>query len=254
MNLINKKAIVTGGGQGIGKAIALGLAKAGADVIIQYHSAKDKALKTVDEIKQLNRHAIAIQSDFTDENAPEFFLATAIKEFQTIDILVNCAAAYDRGPFLELTYEKLAWMQQVNVEVPFRLIQGVARHLMARKSPGSIINISSISGSMPSVGSCLNSCSKAGLNMLTRCAALELAPYQIRVNGIAPGTTETESNLPYIQQDPEAWQRTINNVPLKRIGQPNDFATLVVLLASEDSDWITGVTITCDGGQTISWN
>ncbi len=252
MQLINKKAIVTGGSQGIGKGIAIALAEAGADVVIQYHSAKDKALSTVDEIKKLGRRSIAIQSDFTENNAPEIFLKSAIGTFHTIDILVNCAAAYDRGPMLELTHEQFSWMQKVNVEVPFRLIQGMANHLIERKSPGSIINISSISGITPSVGSCLNSCSKAGLNMLTRSAALELAPYQIRVNGIAPGTTETESNLPFMQKDPSRWQQIIDNIPLKRVGHPEDYSGLVVLLASNASSWMTGVTIACDGGKTIS--
>lgn len=253
MQLINKRAIVTGGSQGIGKGIAIALAEAGADVVIQYHSAKDKVLLTVDEIKKLGRKSIAIQSDFTENNAPELFLKSAISEFNTIDILVNCAAAYDRGPLLRLTHEQFAWMQKVNVEVPFRLIQGMANHLIERKSPGSIINISSISGITPSVGSCLNSCSKAGLNMLTRSAALELAPYQIRVNGIAPGTTETESNLPFMQKDPSGWQQIIDDIPLKRVGLPEDYSGLVVLLASNASSWMTGVTIACDGGKTISY-
>lgn len=252
MQLINKRAIVTGGSQGIGKGIAIALAQAGADVIIQYLSAKDKAFVVVDEIKKLGRKGTAIQSDFTENDAPELFLKSAISEFNTIDILVNSAAAYDRGPILELTNQQFAWMQKVNVEVPFRLIQGIAHHLIKRKSAGSIINISSISGITPSVGSCLNSCSKAGLNMLTRSAALELAPYQIRVNGIAPGTTDTESNLPYVQKDPSGWQQMIDNIPLKRVGHPEDYAGLAVLLASDASSWITGVTIACDGGKTIS--
>lgn len=251
MRLLNKKAIVTGGSQGIGKGIAVALAKAGADVLIQYNSAKDKAFAVVDEIIKTGRKSVAMQADFTKENSPELFLASAIKEFPEADIFVNCAAAYDRGPFLELTAEQFAWMQKVNVEVPFRLIQGIARHWIARKSPGSIINISSISGINPSIGSCLNSCSKAGLNMLTRSAALELAPYQIRVNGIAPGTTLTESNIPYMQNDPAGWQQVINNIPLKRVGQPEDYAELVILLASDAASWITGVTIPCDGGKTI---
>lgn len=253
MQLLNKKAIVTGGGQGIGKGIAIALAKAGADVAIQYCSAKDKALTVVEEIKKLGRQSVAFQSDFTQENAPELFLETAIKSFGEIDILVNCAAAYDRGPLLELTAEQFAWMQKVNVEVPFRLIQSFARYLIDQKLPGSIINISSISGLMPSIGSCLNSCSKAGLNMLTRSAALELAPHQIRVNGIAPGTTETESNIPYMQQDPNAWQQMVTKIPLQRAGQLEDYAGLVVLLASDASSWMTGVTIACDGGKTVGF-
>lgn len=251
MKLKNKNAIVTGGSQGIGKGIAIALAEAGADVLIQYHTAKDKALTTVDEIIKMGRRSIAIQADFTEDDAPELFLEKALKEFSYADILVNCAAAYDRGPILELTYQQFSWMQKVNVEVPFRLIQKFSRHLIERKSKGSIINISSISGLAPSIGSCLNSCSKAGLNMLTRSAALELAQYGIRVNGIAPGTTDTESNLPYMQQDPAGWQQIIDNIPLKRVGLPKDIGAFAVVLASDVSDWVTGVTIACDGGKTV---
>lgn len=253
MQLINKKAIVTGGNQGIGKGIAIALAQAGADIVIQYRAAQDKAEATVEEIKQLGRTAYAIQADFVAKDGPEQFLQAAINKLGAASILVNCAAAYERAPLLKIKSETFAWMQKVNVEVPLRLIQNFANHLIAKKIPGSIINISSISGSMPIVGSALNSCSKAGLNMLTKSAALELAPHQIRVNGIAPGATETESNVPYIEKDPEDWHRVIEKIPLRRAGQPEDYAGLAVLLASDASSWLTGVTIICDGGTTISW-
>jgi len=253
MQLIGKKAIVTGGSQGIGKGIAIALAKAGADVVIQYHSAKYKAQEVVDQINKTDQTATAIQSDFTEEKAPELFIEEAIRELKTVDILVNCAAAYDRGPLLDLTAEQFAWMQKVNVEVPFRLIQAFVKHHIDRRMPGSIINISSISGLMPSIGSCLNSCSKAGLNMLTRSAALELAPYQIRVNSIAPGLVDTESNLDFKTGDPQGWQNALNEIPIGRVGQPIDCAQLAVFLASDDSSWITGAVIPIDGGMSISW-
>jgi NAD(P)-dependent dehydrogenase (short-subunit alcohol dehydrogenase family) len=182
MLLKNKKAIVTGGNQGIGKGIAIALAKAGADVVIQYRSAKEKALITAREIEALGRMSFAIQSDFTEAKAPEEFLKNAIEKLGTVDILVNCAAAYERHQLLEITPETFAWMQKVNVEIPLRLIQQFAHHLINNRIMGSIINISSIAAIRPIVGSALNSCSKAGLDMLTKCAALELAKYQIRVN------------------------------------------------------------------------
>lgn len=253
MQLRNRKAIITGGSQGIGKSIAIALAKAGADIIVQYRSAEEKALTTINEIKQLGRAAFAIQSDFTENAAPELFFKSAIEKINSIDILINCAAAYERGPLLEIKSETFAWMQKVNVEVPLRLIQSFALHLINRKSSGSIINISSISAFSPVIGSSLNSCSKAGLDMLTKCAALELAPYQIRVNGIAPGATETESNQPYIEQDPDGWNRVIKKIPIGRAGKPNDFAGLAVFLASDEASWLTGVTIPVDGGTIISW-
>ena len=253
MQLKNKKAIITGGSQGIGKGIAIALAKAGADIILQYRTAEDKAFATINEIKNLGRMATALQSDFNENDSPEKFIESSLKELKTADILVNCAAAYERGSFLEITKETFSWMHKINVEVPLRLIQKFSQHLIDRKTSGSIINISSISSLSPVNGSCLNSCSKASLNMLTQCGALELAKYQIRVNGIAPGATETESNLPYIKQDPEIWRQTIQKIPLARAGKPEDYAGLAVFLASDESSWLTEVTIPVDGGSIISW-
>ena len=253
MLLKNKKAIVTGGNQGIGKAIGIALAKAGADVIIQYRVAQDKALETINEIEKLGRLVFAIQSDFTEKDAAEKFLQLALDKFDTVDILINCAAAYERGPLLEINPEALAWMHKVNVETPLRLIQNFSRYLINKKITGSIINISSISAFRPVKGSCLNSCSKAALDMLTKCAALELGAYQIRVNGIAPGQTETESNQPSMEQDPMSWNQVIKKIPMGRTGKPHDISALAVFLASDDASWITGVTIPVDGGSIISW-
>jgi glucose 1-dehydrogenase len=253
MQLKNKKAIVTGGSQGIGKGIAVGLAQAGADVIIQYCSAKEKAMEVVSEIKQLGRECFAIQSDFTENEAPEKCMKEAIERLGTLDLLVNCAAGYDRVPFLDVNHHMFARMQKINVEVPLRLIQCFSRYLIERKSPGNIINISSIANVKSVIGSCYISCTKASLDMLTRCAALELAQHQIRVNGIAPGMTETESNQPYMTNDPEGWKRRVKMIPLGRAGKPRDYAGLAVFLASEASDWLTGVTIAVDGGAILNW-
>lgn len=253
MILEGKKAIVTGGNQGIGKGIAIALAKAGADVVIQYRSAENKAIATKNEIEQLGRQAFLFQADFTQEHAPEIFLKAAIEQLTTVDILVNCAAAYERGALLEIKSESFSLMHKVNVEVPLRLIQGFSHYLIKNNKPASIINISSISSFRPIRGSSLNSCSKASLNMLTKCAALELGQYQIRVNGIAPGQTETESNQPYMEQDPQGWVEVVKKIPLGRAGKPHDIGGLCVFLASDESSWLTGVTIPVDGGLIISW-
>lgn len=253
MQLKNKKAIVTGGNQGIGKGIAVALAKAGADIVIQYRSNEDKAYSTINEIEQIGRTAFSIQSDFTEKDAPQKFFKSAIEKLKSVDILVNCAAAYERGNLLEIKPEIFAWMQKVNVEVPLVLIQEFSRYLISENRSGSIVNISSISSFRPIRGSSLNSCSKAGLNMLTKCAALELGKYQIRVNGIAPGQIETESNLPNMENDSEGWTQVIKKIPLGRAGKPNDIGGLAVFLASDEADLLTGVTIPVDGGLIISW-
>lgn len=253
MLLQGKKAIVTAGVQSIGKSIALGLAEAGADVLIQYRSSASEknAQHTVEQIRKLGRNATALQADFMTENAPELFIQSAIDTFKTADILVSCAADYEYAPLLDITPGRLASIQKMNIEVPLRLIQAFARELIKRKASGSIINISSFFSFKPEVGNTLIACSKAGLNMLTKCAALELAPHQIRVNGIAPGRTQTPSNQPLID-NPKAWQAVIDKIPLGRAGLPDDYAGLAVLLASDASSWITGTTILCDGGCTIN--
>ncbi len=253
MPLKGKKAIVTGGGESIGKSIALGLAKAGADIVIQYRSdsSEERALHTVADIKKMGRFAIAIKSNFMEKNAPEALISSAILALKTPDILVNCAAAYEYSLLLDITPEAFAMIQKINVEIPLRLIQAFSRDLINRKATGSIINISSFFSIRPALGNTLIACSKAALNSLTQCAALELGPHQIRVNGIAPGRTETPSNQVMMKQDPLAWQAIIDRIPIGRAGLPDDYAGLAVLLASDASSYITGTTIVCDGGFTI---
>jgi len=253
MDLKGKKAIVTGGGQSIGKSIALSLARAGADVIIQYRSAESEtnALQTVQEIKNLGCDAKAIQAEFLEKNGPENFIATCVQAFKTPNILVNCAASYEYAHFLDITPDHFASIQKTNVEVPLRLIQAFARNLIKHKAPGSVINISSFFSLKPEVGNSLIACSKAGINILTKCAALELGPNHIRVNAIAPGRTETPSNQP-LMKDKKVWQGIVDKIPLGRAGRPDDYAGLAVLLASDASSWITGEVISCDGGYTIS--
>ncbi len=252
MLLKGKKAIVTGAGQSIGKSIALALAKAGADVVVHYRSneAKIDAERAVKEILQLGRFAFAVQGEFMEDDGPEKFIADAMTELKSADILVSCAAAYEYAPFLELKAEKFSFIQKMNIEVPLRLIQAFSRECIKRKMPGSVIAISSFFSFKPAIGNLPIACSKAGLNMLTKCAALELAPHQIRVNAIAPGRTQTPSNES-LMEDKAAWQAIIDKIPLGRTGVPDDYAGLAVLLASDQSSWMTGSIILCDGGFTI---
>ena len=251
--LSNKKAIVTGASKGIGKEIALAMAKAGADVLIHYCSEEKLANSTCEAIQKFGRNAYLLKADFTNSAETKSFIDNAVQRLGDIDVLVNCAAAYHSKPFLDITPEQFNWMHQVNAEAPIVFIQSFAHFCQAKNKPGSIINISSISGTMPSINSTLNSCSKASLNMLTRCAALELAKHSIRVNSIVLGLIDTESNFEFKTQDPEGWQKALSEIPIGRAGKPHDCDQLAVFLASDQASWITGAIIPVDGGMTISW-
>lgn len=251
--LNNKNVIVTGATSSIGAEIALAMARAGADIIFQYFSNEKAAQLLQESIEKLGKRAYGLKANFTIQDEINSFFSKAIKLISHVDVLVNCAAAYKTGSFLEITAEQFSWMNQVNSEAPMVLIQTFAKYCQEKSQGGSVINISSISGTMPSTNSTLNSCSKASLNMLTKCAALELAKYNIRVNAICPGLIDTESNADFKNSDPVGWKNAVAEIPLQKAGQPADCAELAVFLASDKSSWITGTIIPVDGGMTISW-
>ena len=253
MQLEGKKVIVTGGGQGIGKGIAIAMAQAGADVLIQYRSAEKLAKDIASSIKAMGRESFVLQSDFSNADALHGFVDKAKEILGDIDILVNCAAAYVSKPFIEISLDEIRLMHMVNAEAPMILTQNFAKFCIANNKKGSVVNVASISGTMPSVNSLLNSCSKASLIMLTRSMALELAPKNIRVNAIAPGMVDTESNTSFKEGDPEGWANAIAEIPLGRVGDVKDCGELAVFLASDRASWITGVTVPVDGGMTVSW-
>ena len=251
--LSNKKIVITGAAQGIGRSIASAMAFSGADVVIHYYKNNKGAQDVCDQIQRLGVSATMIQADFTRSDELELFFKRSVDALGDIDVLVNSAASYISKPFVKVTEKDLCLMHQVNVLAPMQLMQIFAAHCIQHNRSGSVINISSISGLMPSNNSTLNSCSKASLNMLTKCAALELAQNNIRVNAIAPGLIDTDSNQGFKLEDPAGWQHAISEIPLNRAGQPLDCAQLAVFLASEQSSWITGAVIPVDGGATISW-
>lgn len=251
--LNNKKVIVTGANKGIGKEIAISMAREGADILVHYNSDQAGANKTCNEIIEMGKNAYILQADFAKTFVPTDFIDKAVECLGGLDVLVNSAAAYRSKPFSEITAEDIDWMNRVNSEAPMLLIQAFAQYCKSVRKPGSIINISSISGVMPSINSTLNSCSKASLNMLTRSAALELADYKIRVNSIVLGLVDTESNYDFKKNRPKEWAKALSEIPLKRAGTPFDCAQLVIFLASNKSNWMTGAIIPLDGGMTISW-
>jgi len=246
MKLKGKVAIVTGAAQGIGRGIALALAKEGAKVVVSDIS--DKIADVVREIESLGSEALAAKANVADSKETEGMAKAAIQKFGRIDILVNNAGIYPFKPLVEMKEEDWDRVMGVNLKGVFNCTKAVLPKMIEQKS-GNIINISSIAGAVIGYLNLVHYCaSKGGVLGFTRAAALELAQYGIRVNAIAPGATETPGTKVVGE---EALKQVAQTIPLRRIGQPEDIANLVIFLASDDSSYITGQLIVADGGLTI---
>jgi len=241
MRLSDKRAIVTGANRNIGQAIAIALAAEGAEVVISYRSDKAGAESTVDAIKKVAGKAKALYADFSETEGVERFFIEAIEILGSVDILVNNAGGYNTEAFLDLDVATFSHVHDISVRAPMLLTQLAAKHMIDQGTKGSVINISSITGTRPYPGRVAHATAKAALNMMTACCALELAKHDIRVNGIAPGS------VPY-----EPTEDVAGIIPLGRMGRPEDIAQMAVFLASEDASWITGQVMNVDGGQCAS--
>ena len=249
MKLSNKTALVTGGSRGIGRAIALAFAKEGANVAINYNKDNLAAAKTVKEIENLGVKSNAFRADTSSALQVEEMVNRVLKEFGEIDILVNNAGIIRRTPFLEISEEEWDSILRINLKGYFLCSQCVARHMVDRHQ-GKIINIASVNQIQAGLNVTAYSVSKAGVAMLTKQMALELAPYKINVNGIAPGLTETDLNRKDLA-DPEFRQKRLSQIPMGVILNPEDIAGAAVFLASDDSRFVTGTTIFVDSGRSV---
>ena len=246
MRLTKKIAIITGGTSGIGHVIALRFAQEGADVVIGYVRSP-KANEVVTEIKALGRKAIAIKVDVSQFSKVDQMVRRTITEFGKIDILVNnVATTWVRALLHEMTEEDWDRVMSVNLKGYFNCTLLVARQMIKQKR-GKIINISSIAADMTISGQVAYATSKGGINSLTRAAAVDLAPYHINVNAIAPGSTDT----PRLRTGHEALEKRRSKIPLGQLARPEDIAAVALFLASEDSDHVTGRIIVVDGGEVI---
>jgi NAD(P)-dependent dehydrogenase (short-subunit alcohol dehydrogenase family) len=248
MNLKGKVAIVTGARRGMGKSHAIALAKAGAKVVVSDISLED-CQKVVDEIKKKKGEAIAIKCDVTKKEEVDEMVRKTIEKWGKIDILVNNAGICDFKPFLEMTEKD--WDRTININLKgyFLCAQAVAKEMVKRKS-GSIINIASIAMGQTGVGfpALTHYCaSKGGIVAMTEAMALELAPYNIRVNAISPGAIETPMIDP-LKADPKTIEGILARIPLHRVGKPEEVSNLVLFLASDASSYMTGSDVVIDGG------
>ncbi|MCU0501897.1 MAG: SDR family oxidoreductase [Anaerolineae bacterium] len=243
MNLSGKAALVTGGAVRVGKAIALALAAAGADVVINYHSSADAAIETVAEIEALGRRALAVKADVSQGNQVQTLVDAAVRQLGRLDVLVNSASLWRRTPWAEL--DEAAWDQLVDIALkgPFLCARAAAPHLTAH-GDGAIVNIVDLSAIIPFRNYLPHSAAKAGLLNLTYSLAMELAP-AVRVNAIAPGPV-----LPPPEYTEQQVQAAARRTLIGRWGTAEDVAQAAVFLTQ--APYITGVILPVDGGERLA--
>jgi NAD(P)-dependent dehydrogenase (short-subunit alcohol dehydrogenase family) len=248
MRLAGKVALVTGAQQGIGKAIALAYGREGASVVINYLDNQAAAEDIATQIRALGQRAVPIVGDVA-QAADIRRMVDAGESLGGIDILVNNAGIFPRVEFLDMTEAQWDEVLNVNLKGTFLCTQAVAQKLVERGRSGAVINLASSAAFRSSPRGVHYVASKAGIVGVTRATALELAPYRVRVNAIAPGTTDTAQ--PRYGMSEEELQAAGRQVPLGRMGTPEDVADLAVFLASEESRHITGQTLHVNGGQYL---
>lgn len=242
--LKGKVAVVTGASRGIGRQTAVTLAKYGAAVIVNYCGSKDKAEDVVREITEAGGCASAYQGDVSDFEVAKEMMTTVKKEFGAIDILVNNAGITKDNLILKMSEEEFDKVIEVNLKGAFNCMKHVSRIMLKQRS-GHIINMSSVSGVMGNPGQVNYCASKAGIIGMTKSLARELGSRGITVNAIAPGFIETE--MTDVLPD-DVKEGLLTTIPLKRMGKTEDIAETVAFLASDKASYITGQTISVDGG------
>ncbi len=255
--LAGQKALVTGASSGIGRAVAIALAAAGADVLVNYRSHPREAQDVVYEIESYGRRAIAYGAEVSNEDEVRGMFKKMFDEFGTIDILVNNAGVQEGAPFDEMTLDDWRLVLDVNLTGQFLCAREAVREFKRRGvvkdisvAAGKIISMSSVHEVIPWAGHVNYAASKGGVMMMTKSIAQEVAPYRIRVNSIAPGAIKTAINRE-AWDTPEALENLLRLIPYNRIGTPEDVARAAVWLASDESDYVHGITLFVDGGMTL---
>ena len=255
--LAGQKALVTGANSGIGRATALALGQAGADVVVNYVAGADRAEQVAEEIRRSGSQAYAQQADVSREDQVEDMVRRMVQEFGTIDILVNNAGLQRDAAFQDMTVEQWNTVIGVNLTGQFLCARAAVREFLRRGvvssvscAAGKIICMSSVHQEIPWAGHANYAASKGGVMLLMRSLAQEMAPHRIRVNSLAPGAIRTPINTA-AWSTKEAYASLMTLIPYKRIGEPEDIARAAVWLASDESDYVVGATLFVDGGMTL---
>jgi 3-oxoacyl-[acyl-carrier protein] reductase len=247
MRLQGKTALVTGGSRGIGRACTERLAAEGARVAFLYHHSQEAADSLVALLRSKGHEVQAIQADVVDTERAEKIVAELLGEWKQIDILVNSAGVIRDGLFATMSPDQWHSVIQTNLTGTYNYCRAVAQPMLSSRK-GSIVNISSVAAEFGSRGQVNYAASKGGIDGLTRCLAKELASRKVRVNGVAPGMIETDMSAAVRNL---AGDRIKEAIPLRRVGQPQEIASVVAFLASDDASYITGQVLRADGGLSL---
>jgi glucose 1-dehydrogenase len=255
--LEGQKCLVTGANSGIGKAVALAMGRAGADVVVNYVSGPEAAEEVVEEIRSFGVKAAAYRADVSQEDQVQAMFARTLQELGTVDIVVANAGLQRDAPFERMTLQQWNTVIGVNLTGQFLCAREAVREFKRRGvvpevscAAGKIVCMSSVHDTIPWAGHVNYAASKGGVMLMMKSIAQEVAPFRIRVNAIAPGAIRTPINTA-AWETPEAYADLMRLIPYKRIGEPEDIAHAAVWLASDEADYLTGTTLYVDGGMTL---
>jgi glucose 1-dehydrogenase len=247
LRLRNKVAVITGSSLGIGSAIALAFAQEGAAVAVDYRSHPDEAKEIVDKVEGSGGRAISVRADVSSPEDVKNLIQSAVEAFGRLDVMVNNAGIEEKMAFLDTPLDVWSKAIAVNLTGAWLGCQEAARQMVSQGGAGSIINVSSVHEDLPMPTNAPYCAAKGGLRMLMRTIAVELAPHNITVNNIAPGAVDTPMDAP-LKEDANEMQKLLSEIPLRRMGKPEEVAALAVYLASDDAAYVTGSTFVIDGG------
>lgn len=251
--LEGKVALITGSGSGIGQAIAKRFGEEGAKVVVNFIGPPEGGEKTLEMVEAAGAEGIAVEADITDAGQRRGLVDAAYGRFGALDVLVNNAGIERKSGFAEVSEEDYDAVLDVNLKAPFFLTQYFVGKLLGESRKGRIVNISSVHEDMAFPGFTTYCMSKGGMRMLTRDLAVELGPHGIAINNIAPGAIETPINARLLDEK-EKLQALLRNIPLGRMGSPEEVAELAAFLASDRASYVTGSTYVVDGGLMRSYH
>ncbi len=251
MKLAGKVALVTGASGGIGRAAALGLAREGADVAINYLTLPESAEALAAQVQALGRRALLLPVDVSDQDAVEAMVARTVQELGRLDFLVTSAIYSDREPFTTADMKGFRKTIDVSMWGAFYTLRAAANQMIRQGQGGSIVMVGSAHAYVAMPSSMAYNIAKAGVDQMARTAALELCPHRIRVNLVHPGWTDTPGERKFFSE--EALRRNSSKLPLGRLARPEEIARGILFLLDPDSEYITGTTLAVDGGAQLPW-